>query len=1070
MPLNITRGITFYNKTMADEKGKYAYNYLLSKGLSPVAAAGIIGNLHAESGLNTRIPGRADDKGSIGIAQWHSERKQGLYDFAKKQGTNAYNLDTQLDYLVEELKSPAYKKALLGVSNAKTPDEAAVAFMNDFEKPAEWAKKQSVGQRVGMARSIFSGTPYQNINYQEEKGQGELGYGVDTSLNLPINTGDYQTAPDIASKEDLEAEQAKIELIQKQKEKNFLAEVQNRQEQGAERRQQEQEQYQQQQQDTGIDPAYYQMPQIALPEYVSPQQMQQQPQFQVGGELDMYKEGGGIPERYKNMGFTHVGQKKEGDGQKKWKVLAKKGDKYKVVQGGYRGMQDFSQHKSKQRQDNFWSRMGGKNSAKAQDPFSPLYWHKRLGKWEDGGEIKGEVECSNCGWSWDKKDSSEEDMYNCHKCGGKNTGVTSIANSKFQVGGFKLKDERDNLTMSRETIPETRVNLPPQLNQNTNNTPTIEQLMVMRPDLTKDQGIFYGTGDDTTYVSPGGKLEEVVIQNNYKNPAVKISNKRTIPSEYREKPVEIVRDAIPELEKFAKKYAETAIHHKEKIEKEEAMDSILGQKAMKIKLSNKATLEDTIENKDIDLAKYKNKEQAVKLQKFLVGQGYNLDPEGKFGNSGIDGKIGNVTKSAVSKYNQHLATVGYDSVKEGTGLLGKCTETQCSEYGQNELYRNMQPKVSREDWNKTTGLQGSAWEIGKNIVKAGGKEVRTKDGLKPGDVVTMYTGGLSAYQGEADKAGTGTTHTGIIDKINPDGSYYILHNVHSGNKEDGFEGKEYRDLVKNNITGTHNFTVKHAFRPDYGKVKKGEVKIVREDLNIKVNPTKEKILSTGDYNNFFTMGSAKQKLETNFIKPLNDSKNKKIFSKVFNLGDDEYSSLAKISLGILGQEAAYGTNPYYTTGAKRIAATGLKAVGYKEDEVSKGAGRLKYETNFGKDALTEFGIDEDNFDDENNVALTTMYKLAGDYKKFLKQGDSKKDAMYKAITTYNSSLGRSVNGKTIEEFAKDYDVDYTNKVLNFSNMFDIADNKKSYRTTSDELLTQPNVAKWDTKLKKQNKT
>lgn len=310
MPLNITRGITFYSKTMADEKGKYAYNYLVSKGLSPMAAAGIIGNLHAESGLNTRIPGRADNKGSIGIAQWHSERKQGLYDFAKRKGTNAYDLTTQLDYLVDELKSPAYKKAFVGVSNAKTPDEAAVAFMNDFEKPAEWAKRQTIGQRVGMARSIFSGTPYQNVNYQEENG-----YGVDTSLNLPMNTGDYQTAPDTPSKEDVEAEQAKAELIQKQKEKNFLAEIQNRQEQGAERRQQEQEQYQQQQ-DTGIDPAYYQMPQIALPEYVSPQQMQQQPQFQVGGEIEMYKEGGGIPERYKNMGFTRVGQKKEGDGQK----------------------------------------------------------------------------------------------------------------------------------------------------------------------------------------------------------------------------------------------------------------------------------------------------------------------------------------------------------------------------------------------------------------------------------------------------------------------------------------------------------------------------------------------------------------------------------------------------------------------------------------------------------------------------------------------------------------------------------------------------------------------------------
>lgn len=101
---------------------------------------------------------------------------------------------------------------------------------------------------------------------------------------------------------------------------------------------------------------------------------------QEGGEIPEMKEGG-IPQRYKNMGFTRVGQKKEGDGQHKWKVLAKKGDKYKVVQGGYRGMKDFSQHRSEKRRKNFWNRMGGKNSAKANDKFSPLYWHKRLGKW-----------------------------------------------------------------------------------------------------------------------------------------------------------------------------------------------------------------------------------------------------------------------------------------------------------------------------------------------------------------------------------------------------------------------------------------------------------------------------------------------------------------------------------------------------------------------------------------------------------------------------------------------------------------------------------------------------------------
>jgi hypothetical protein len=104
------------------------------------------------------------------------------------------------------------------------------------------------------------------------------------------------------------------------------------------------------------------------------------------GEMEEMKMGG-IPQRYKNRGFTKVGAKRKSDrAGKKWMVLAKKGDKYKIVHGGYVGMKDFSQHGSKKRKDNFWNRMGGKNSSKATDPFSPLYWHKRFGTWANGGE------------------------------------------------------------------------------------------------------------------------------------------------------------------------------------------------------------------------------------------------------------------------------------------------------------------------------------------------------------------------------------------------------------------------------------------------------------------------------------------------------------------------------------------------------------------------------------------------------------------------------------------------------------------------------------------------------------
>ena len=99
-------------------------------------------------------------------------------------------------------------------------------------------------------------------------------------------------------------------------------------------------------------------------------------------------QGGAIPERYRNMGFEKIGEKKQSTApEKKWMVLAKKGDLYKIVHGGQKGMQDFSQHHNEERRKKFWQRMGGEDSPKAKDPFSPLYWHKKFKTWEHGGVL-----------------------------------------------------------------------------------------------------------------------------------------------------------------------------------------------------------------------------------------------------------------------------------------------------------------------------------------------------------------------------------------------------------------------------------------------------------------------------------------------------------------------------------------------------------------------------------------------------------------------------------------------------------------------------------------------------------
>jgi hypothetical protein len=54
---------------------------------------------------------------------------------------------------------------------------------------------------------------------------------------------------------------------------------------------------------------------------------------------------------------------------------------------------------------------------------------------EKGGELKKDIECYNCGWEWNKKDSEKFDMYVCHSCGFDNS---SLYNSNYQ----KWRDKR----------------------------------------------------------------------------------------------------------------------------------------------------------------------------------------------------------------------------------------------------------------------------------------------------------------------------------------------------------------------------------------------------------------------------------------------------------------------------------------------------------------------------------------------------------------------------------------------------------------------------------------------------
>jgi hypothetical protein len=88
-------------------------------------------------------------------------------------------------------------------------------------------------------------------------------------------------------------------------------------------------------------------------------------------------------EKFRALGWA--GHKKAKSPKKKWRLLAKKTvagqPKYKIVEGGAKGMQDFRQHKNPKRRKSFRARAGAiKNKSgklTKNDKFSPNYYNMR---------------------------------------------------------------------------------------------------------------------------------------------------------------------------------------------------------------------------------------------------------------------------------------------------------------------------------------------------------------------------------------------------------------------------------------------------------------------------------------------------------------------------------------------------------------------------------------------------------------------------------------------------------------------------------------------------------------------
>lgn len=139
-------------------------NFLINKGLSLEAAAGIAGNLMSESGFNPYNYVSTDVNGpSGGIAMWHNNRLNKLKQFANKRGKAWTDIETQAEYLWHELTEGGYKHVLNKLKNVKTIEDASFIWGDEYEVFAGHQNRNGKNHNIRRNNAINFANLYKSL-------------------------------------------------------------------------------------------------------------------------------------------------------------------------------------------------------------------------------------------------------------------------------------------------------------------------------------------------------------------------------------------------------------------------------------------------------------------------------------------------------------------------------------------------------------------------------------------------------------------------------------------------------------------------------------------------------------------------------------------------------------------------------------------------------------------------------------------------------------------------------------------------------------------------------------------
>lgn len=140
------------------------FAFFVAKGLSPIAAAAIAGNLEQESGIDPGSLQRASGPGR-GIAQWTvNQRWAQLVAYSVSRNRDPWSLNAQLEFVWYELAAvPAF--GLTELRAASDLPNAVRAFQNRYERcgvcnePRRIALAQAVLDKFSTAGTPAAASP-----------------------------------------------------------------------------------------------------------------------------------------------------------------------------------------------------------------------------------------------------------------------------------------------------------------------------------------------------------------------------------------------------------------------------------------------------------------------------------------------------------------------------------------------------------------------------------------------------------------------------------------------------------------------------------------------------------------------------------------------------------------------------------------------------------------------------------------------------------------------------------------------------------------------------------------------